>query len=46
MATKNIIGRDLEENQQQQLPTTLIRCTLTTVFEQVSATVLTPSNFF
>lgn len=46
MVTENIVCPDLEENQQQQLPAIPTGCTLSTVFEQVSAIVLTPFNVF
>jgi len=34
IATENIIGPDLEDNQQQQPPATLIRRTLSKLFKQ------------
>ena len=44
MATKNIIGPELDENQQHQPPATPTRCVLTRIFETVSSIALTPFN--
>lgn len=50
MATENNIGPDLEDDQPQHPPPTSICCTLTQVFEQVSASaqaiLLKPFNDF
>ena len=50
MATKNIIGPEREENQQQQPPATPTRCAaptrpiLTRIFDTVSSIALAPYN--
>ena len=43
MATKNSIGPECEENQQEP-PATQTRCTLTRIFDAVSSAALTPYN--
>ena len=44
MATENVIGPELKENQQQQPPATPTCCALTRIFKTVSSTALTPFN--
>ena len=44
MATENSIGPELEEDQQQQPPTTPTCRALTRIFETVPLTALTPFN--
>ena len=44
MATENIIGPELEDNQQHQPPATPTCRALTRIFETISSTALTPFN--